>query len=70
MAQQLTPAQHAEAVARSILADDAARGAYEAALLDVPAEVAAVLDGLLATERRRSRDWIDADAATVLRVDA
>jgi hypothetical protein len=63
----LTSAEHADAVAASILADDDARAAWDAGLLDVSADVAAVLDTRLAAERRRSRDFIDADSVTVLR---
>lgn len=57
---------NADAVARSILADQDSRAAYEAALLDVPVEVAQVLDAVLAAERGRSRGWHRADDVTVL----
>jgi hypothetical protein len=68
-ARYLTPSEHAEAVAASVLADDDARAQWDAGLLDVPADVAAVLDARLAAERRRSRDFIDADSVTVLHGD-
>jgi hypothetical protein len=66
----VTPDEHAETVARSIYNDPHARADYEAALIDVPAEVATVLDRLLAAERGRSRDWIAADSVTVLHADS
>ncbi len=50
-------AEQVEAVALSIFRDEDQRAEYEAALIDVDAEVAAVLDRLIAAERKRERAW-------------